>query len=95
MCAVGLGRPGVSASRPGRKPVGRSSLRCPPSLHCRPPPLPHPPPSAAAAAILSTLTTVVAHFLSAFPPLERGDPGLDWRQGEGGSCELRVAPATS
>ncbi|KAK2092368.1 hypothetical protein P7K49_028896 [Saguinus oedipus] len=33
---------------------------------------PLPPPSAA-AAILRTLTTVVAHFLSAFPPLRRTD----------------------
>lgn len=55
------------------KPGGVAVVALAISPRCRPPPPPHPPPSAAAAAaILSTLMTVVAHFLSAFPPLEPG-----------------------
>lgn len=59
-------------------------------------PLPAPPtPALCAAAILRTLT-VVAHFLSAFPPLQRTDvvafvkSRWNLRQNETGSCELRV-----
>lgn len=80
VCRVGPGRWGISVSRTGRSLAGSPRWRCRFSAlpHAS---TPHPPPSAAAAAILSTLTTVVAHFLRAFPPLERGVLGVKIRVG--------------
>lgn len=59
---------------------------------CAPPPPPTPP----AAAILRTLTTMVAHFLGAFPPLQRTDlvaavkSRVNLRLNKTGSFELRL-----